>query len=144
GGGHADVESELVLAEGERDEELLQQHIAGMRRHALDLPPVLWPSDGHISSKITLVIIHDLDFVRPIVPPLEADATLVIDPDTVLTLSVSFEQFQAIGRGDTQILQRFCGLQLIQFSQRHLRNVGKASALSLCEQLRGLDVPEAD
>ena len=50
----------------------------------------------HVSS--CSVIIDDLDVEGVAVLPAEADAPLIVDPDTVLTLSVARELLQSISR----------------------------------------------
>ena len=42
------------------------------------------------------MVVDDLNLVRPVRFPLEADAPLVIDADGVLAFHVSFEGFQAV------------------------------------------------
>ena len=44
----------------------------------------------------------DLHIVGIAATPPETDAPLIIDPDTVLTGSVTFQRFQPIARRDTQ------------------------------------------
>src|SRR3546814_7573956 len=60
-----------VLADAERDEELLQQDFTGM-----DIG-----EGGHRSSPAVSVVIDDLHVVRIAAAPAEADTPLVVDPE---------------------------------------------------------------
>jgi hypothetical protein len=51
------------------------------------------------------VVIHDFYVVCPICLPTETDAKLIVDPDAVLTFSVSYQCFQSIGRRNPQVFQ---------------------------------------
>jgi hypothetical protein len=53
--------------------------------------------------------------VSTIVPPEKTHAELIVDADTMLTLAVPLKQLQAIRRGNTEIVESLCSLQLIQF-----------------------------
>jgi hypothetical protein len=46
--------------------------------------------------------------------PSEADSELVVDPNAVLSLSVSSERLQAISGGDPQVSQHVGLVQLVQ------------------------------
>jgi len=43
---------------------------------------------------LTLVVVHDFDFVGVSGAPFEADPVLVVDPDAVLTLSIPPKSLQ--------------------------------------------------
>jgi hypothetical protein len=49
------------------------------------------------------MIVHDLDIVSVAVPPDEAQAPLVVDPDAVSAGAISDEFFQAVARWISQI-----------------------------------------
>jgi hypothetical protein len=49
------------------------------------------------------VIIYDLNIPCMTGFPLKADSPLVVDPDTVLTLSIPFELLQSVGRWGAKI-----------------------------------------
>jgi hypothetical protein len=51
------------------------------------------------------VIIHNLDFVRPILTPYEGDAPLTVDPDRMLASPVASQCLQAVAGRTAQILQ---------------------------------------
>jgi hypothetical protein len=57
------------------------------------------------------MIIHNLDVVGISIPPFEADAPLVVNADTVLTLSVTRQFLETIRRWYAQILQDLSSIQ---------------------------------
>jgi hypothetical protein len=63
------------------------------------------------------VVIDDFDRKGLSVFPFEADPPLVIYPDTVLTLSVSFKFLQTVPRGQPEIFNRVRGVKKKQFSE---------------------------
>lgn len=66
------------------------------------------------------MIVNDLDIERVSVFPLEADAPLLIDPDTVLALAIAFQRFQLIRRRNHEIAQIGGTVQILQFLTRPL------------------------
>lgn len=90
-----------------------------------------------------LVVVRDLDVVRIAVPPPEADAPLMVDPDTVLTFPVSPELLQAVARGHPEILKGLCGVEKGQLSLRDALEIrGELSRSFSVEELLGLFVPK--
>jgi hypothetical protein len=61
------------------------------------------------------VIIHNLDFVRIAVLPDKADSPLIVDANTVLTLTVAVERFQPIAGGRREVAEFRSSIQLPQF-----------------------------
>jgi hypothetical protein len=51
------------------------------------------------------VIVNYLDIKRIAILPNETDAILIVDTNTVLTLSISFQSFKVIPGKDCQITQ---------------------------------------
>lgn len=45
-----------------------------------------------------LVIVRDFDLIGISLPPSKTDTKLIIDPDTMLTLSTSFQRLQTVAR----------------------------------------------
>ena len=74
-----------------------------------------------------LVIIHDLNIMGVSIPPVETDAELVVDPNAVLALAISFEGFQVETR-QVQIAQRGCRVQESQPDAGRLLNRLKSPA----------------
>src|SRR3569833_2333343 len=56
--------------------------------------------------------------------PFEADSPLLVDADAVLALPVATEGFQLVRYRNRKILQTFCSVELLQFHQRPLLDVG--------------------
>ena len=65
------------------------------------------------------MVIHDLHIVGAAVPPLEADAPLIIDPDAVLPVAVSRELFEPVRCWNPQIEERLAAVQHAEFPQRN-------------------------
>ncbi len=66
----------------------------------------------------SLMIIHDLHFVGATLGPYETDAPLLVDPDAVLSLSVTSKQLQAITGNCLQVRQRGRAVNHLKFSHR--------------------------
>ena len=62
-------------------------------------------------------VVHDLDVDGSGIGPDEADPPLLVDPDAVLSCSVSAECFQAIAGRYAQVVERFRGVQHDQLPQ---------------------------
>ena len=65
----------------------------------------------------SLVIIDDLDGIRPRWRPAEADAPLVVDADAVLPFPIPLQGFQTITGRNAQIVQASCGMHLIELAR---------------------------
>ena len=57
------------------------------------------------------MIINDFHFKGIMLLPDEAKAELIINPDTMLSYSISFQYFQPVTWRAFQIIQVFCGVQ---------------------------------
>jgi hypothetical protein len=77
------------------------------------------------------VIVDDLDLVGVRVPPFETDSPLVIDANTPLTFSVTFELLQSVGRWYAQVLERYRSVKHEQLPQCHPLNIRWEFASSL-------------
>src|SRR5581483_11590967 len=67
---------------------------------------------------ISSVVVDDLDIVRPAGPPAKADPPLLVDPDAVLAGSVTDKLLEPISRRDSQVSERFGGVEDQQLAQR--------------------------
>ena len=67
---------------------------------------------------LTSVVIDDLHVARIGIDPSETDPPLIIDPNAMLTFPVTGKSFQTISRNGSQISERRCGMELVQFSLR--------------------------
>jgi hypothetical protein len=65
------------------------------------------------------VTVHDLDILSAALTPLETDAELVIDPDAMLTSTITFERLEAISGWHPQIVEPICDFQLPQLAPCH-------------------------
>jgi len=57
------------------------------------------------------MVVDDFHVVGVALPPHEADAILIIDPDAVLALALAVQRFQPVSGRHTQIIQRHGGVQ---------------------------------
>jgi len=53
---------------------------------------------------VTSVIVHYFNFMRLAVPPDEADPPPIVDPNAVLSSSISLERFEMVARWNAKIL----------------------------------------
>jgi hypothetical protein len=84
------------------------------------------------------VIVHDFYVVAVTVAPDKADAPLVVDPDRVLTLSLSSQGLQSIARRRSQDSQLSRGVKLQQFAQGHSFDGTEALAVMIVKEILGL------
>jgi hypothetical protein len=80
------------------------------------------------SLALPLVIVHDLNFVSISLAPNETKTPLVVNPDTVLSLSVPMQYFQAISGRRCQIAQFRRAVQLPKLAPRDALDSLKAAA----------------
>jgi len=62
------------------------------------------------------MIVNDFHIVSIAADPPEADAPLVVDPNTVLIRSIAGELFQSIGRWRSQIVEIDGRIELAKFA----------------------------
>ena len=84
------------------------------------------------------MIIHDFYVVAVTVAPNEADAPLVVDPDRVLTLSLSSQGLQSIPWRRSQDSQLRRGVKLQQFAQGYSFDGAESFAVMIVEEILGL------
>lgn len=60
----------------------------------------------------TSVIVHYLNVMRLAVPPDEADSPLVIDPNAMLTGTITLERLDAVSRRNAKVIQPLCGMKV--------------------------------
>jgi hypothetical protein len=84
------------------------------------------------------VVIHDLDIESVTTPPNEAQPELIIDPDTVLALSVCGQNFEVISAWNRQIRQLGSPMHDRELFESRLPNCcgNMAGLAGLPEQLR--------
>ncbi len=82
------------------------------------------------------MVIHNFDIMSISITPDEADSPLVIDPDAMLSLSISFQRLKAVSRWDEQEVQVRCGVKLDKFAESPPLDTGRELSGSLpSEQL---------
>jgi hypothetical protein len=64
------------------------------------------------------MVVHNLNIDRTMFRPREADAELIVDPDTMLALSVTAQLLKAVSRWGPHVLERRGPVQLIQLPPR--------------------------
>jgi hypothetical protein len=88
------------------------------------------------------MIVDDLDQLGAGVAPDEADAQLVINPDAVLTATVTLEGLQAITGGRPKIGNPGCGIENVELAQRDRSDRLELGNCFTLEQGLGPLVPE--
>jgi hypothetical protein len=68
-------------------------------------------------SQVTSVIVYELDGMGISIGPPEADAPLIVDPDTILTGTVALELLQPVAGRHLQVLQRLRSIDSYQLPQ---------------------------
>ncbi len=71
------------------------------------------------------MIIRDLDFIDIVVSPLEAHAPLMVDPDRVLSGSLSLQLLQPISWRRAKILDRFRVVEHPELPQANLLHIDR-------------------
>jgi len=72
------------------------------------------------------MIVRDLYIEGTITAPTETDAELIIDPDRMLTCSISLQSIETNVRRNTEILEAGSDFQLPEFSPRYRFNIYEA------------------
>ena len=88
------------------------------------------------------MIVNNLDILGTRGRPAEADAELIVHPDTVSTSPVSFECFKSVTGRDTKILQSSCDLQLAQLAPPDALNVLKPLDPPPASERLSIGIPE--
>jgi hypothetical protein len=89
------------------------------------------------------MVINDLHIERVSVLPPEADAPLLIDADTVLSLAIALQRFQLIRRRNYEIAQINGTVQILQLLTRPLLDLSIEPLYKFApEYLLGVLVPE--
>jgi len=60
------------------------------------------------------MVVDNLDVIGVTIAPRKADAPAVIDPNAILSRSIPCQLFQAIGRGNLQIIE---GMRIVEHAQ---------------------------
>ena len=111
--GHAQRLRDRMRSKPKRLEELFPQHFTGVDGTHL------------VHACLRLVVVDNLDPIRPGIGPDEADAPLVVDANAVLALAVAFQRLEAITRRRLQILQRICVVEHLKLASRDTLDIGE-------------------
>ena len=65
------------------------------------------------------VVVNDLNLLWSRSGPPKIDPPLAVNSNTVLTLPIAFQCFEAVSRRNPQLLKALCVAKLTQFTQRH-------------------------
>ena len=84
------------------------------------------------------MVIDDLDVFRRAVAPTETDPTLVVDPDTVLTLPVTAQRFEPVPRHRRHVFQQSRVIQHPKLASCHILNIAESPALLALKELLSL------
>jgi hypothetical protein len=68
------------------------------------------------------MVVSDFDLIGVAVFPYKADSPLVVDPYTVLALSIPRELLKPVTRWGTKVLQGLCPIQDGELSEGHTLN----------------------
>ena len=71
------------------------------------------------------MVVDNLDVIGVTIAPRKADAPAFIDPDAILSRSISYQLFQAIGRGNLQIIEGMRVIEHAQFPQGDLLDISR-------------------
>ena len=69
------------------------------------------------------MIVYYLNRFCAIILPFKTNTVLIIYSNTVLTLTVSCQSLQHVSRRYFQILNKYCGIELIQFASSNFPNM---------------------
>jgi hypothetical protein len=71
------------------------------------------------------MIIHDFDVISAGIGPSKTQPELIVDPDAVLSLPITFEPLQTIPRWNAKVIQSPRDFELAKLATGHRGNVGK-------------------
>ncbi len=71
------------------------------------------------------MIIGNFNLLGVTLPPGKANAPLIVDTDTPLTLAIPFQRFQMIGGREAKILQGDCGIQGVESKECAFLNISR-------------------
>jgi hypothetical protein len=90
------------------------------------------------------MVVDDFHVVGFTLPPHEADAILIIDPDAVLALALAVQRLQPVSGRHPQIIQRHRGMQQEELLEcPHFQIGGNPSASPRLPKLLRIRIPEA-
>ena len=66
------------------------------------------------------MVVHNFHICWPRIRPAKTDAVLIINTNTMLSLSIPFQGFQPISRGNLEFVECCHGVKLIEFAGGNL------------------------
>ena len=66
------------------------------------------------------MVVHNFYVCWPRIRPAKTDSVLIIQPNTVLSLSIPFQGFQPVTWGNVEFLDCGHGVKLIEFASGYL------------------------
>lgn len=116
-------------------QKILAQNFAGVHRaHSVFRHVLAFGFGVCVCRGRWSMVINDLNLGRTFVSPYEADAPLAVDPDTVLSQSVTRQPFEVITRRAPEELQGGRSIQLCQFSFGGGLDAAESPGPSRCKQ----------
>jgi hypothetical protein len=88
------------------------------------------------------VVVHHFDLLSVAVLPYEADPILVVDPDAVLTTSISTESLEVVARERAQVVKPVRRVQLHQLALSDPGNAPKPPCRMALKERLGVSIPE--
>jgi hypothetical protein len=88
------------------------------------------------------VVVHHFDLLSVAVLPNEADPILVVDPDAVLTTSISTESLEVVAGERAQVVKPVRRVQLHQLALSDPGDAPEAPRRLALEQRLGISAPE--
>ena len=89
------------------------------------------------------VVVDNFHVERFTVSPHETDPPLLVDPDTMLTLPISFQRLQPVSRRHPQIVQAARLIEIQQFSPGRPLEQPKTRDVNVLKQRPGVPTAEA-
>ena len=88
------------------------------------------------------MIVHNLNILSPCVRPTEAEAELIVYANAMLPHTITFQGFQPIPRGHSQIAQSSRDLQLPQLASCDSRDIRESPDLLPLGKSLGIEALE--
>src|SRR5690606_26042881 len=101
---------------------------SGMRNSSSSTSPGWMLGRAFTVVSVASVVIDGLHVMGVTIPPAEAHAPLVVDPDAVLALAATFECFKTIGGRNPQVIQGDSAVKHAQLAAGDLLNHGRQSS----------------
>jgi len=88
------------------------------------------------------MVVNNLYVFRCALPPAKTDPPLIVDPDAVLTFSVTRQRLESVSWNCRDVFQLFSVIEHPEFPPCHLLDVGELVAAVATEKLLGFPAAE--